>query len=132
MAIMKMCGKVGCMKHIPHTDTYCNKHTQDKKAYDKKNSGEYDRLRRLEAPENRAFYSSKAWRELRHTVMLKFDYICAACERNGHYTKASVVDHIIEIKDDWDKRLDINNLEPLCHTCHNTKTAREKERRENE
>nr|WP_282098271.1 HNH endonuclease signature motif containing protein [Staphylococcus aureus] len=51
------------------------------------------------------------------------DYICRLCGR-----QAQMVDHIIPTKVDWSKRLEKENLQPLCFECHNKKTK--KERRE--
>lgn len=30
-----------------------------------------------------------------------------------------MVHHIVELLDDWDKALDMDNLESLCNPCHN-------------
>nr|WP_258026742.1 HNH endonuclease signature motif containing protein [Staphylococcus chromogenes] len=48
------------------------------------------------------------------------DYICRSCGR-----QAQMVDHIIPTKVDWSKRLEKENLQPLCYECHNQKTKRE-------
>ncbi|PAE58568.1 HNH endonuclease, partial [Bacillus licheniformis] len=32
---------------------------------------------------------------------------------------ADMVHHIVEVKQDWSKRLDLSNLESLCNACHN-------------
>lgn len=48
-------------------------------------------------------------------------YLCNHC--GG---VATMVDHIIPTKVNWDKRLEEDNLQPLCWGCHNTKTAKEK------
>ena len=42
---------------------------------------------------------------------------------------ADVVDHVIELTDDWSKRLDPDNLQSLCHVCHNSKTRHERKKR---
>jgi 5-methylcytosine-specific restriction protein A len=39
------------------------------------------------------------------------------------------VDHIVERSDDDSKRLNWDNLQSLCHSCHNIKTAEEKRKR---
>lgn len=44
------------------------------------------------------------------------------CEKKGIVTAANVVDHIIPLRIDYNKRLDVNNLQSLCNKCHNIKT----------
>jgi 5-methylcytosine-specific restriction protein A len=124
----KVCNKVNCNKLIDFKESYCDEHKHLKKEY-KKN---YDSFRYERDSLYVKFYNDKAWKDTRHSVMLAHDWLCAECLRNGMYTKADVVDHIIELKDDYDKRLDTDNLEALCHECHNNKTIREKKRRAEE
>ncbi|WP_241685244.1 HNH endonuclease signature motif containing protein [Companilactobacillus metriopterae] len=45
------------------------------------------------------------------------------CIRCG--MKGQLGDHIIPSEDDWENRLNINNLETLCNDCHRLKTKRE-------
>ena len=122
---MKQCNQVGCLELINFNTRYCDKHkdSNDHKENNKLNY-QYDK-------KYKQFYNSASWRKLRKSVMIKHDWLCANCEREGKYRVADVVDHIIEVKDDWGKRLDSNNLEPLCHTCHNIKTQRERRLRDN-
>ena len=87
-------------------------------------------MRNIRDNKYRKFYNSKVWKDARHISMLRHDSLCQECLRNGLYTKADVVDHIVELRDDYSRRLDQSNLEPLCHDCHNKKTYREKQRRE--
>jgi len=56
--------------------------------------------------------------------------MCEDCLEEGLIRKADVVYHKIELKDDWSKRLDETNFRSLCHAHHNTKTTREKRKRE--
>lgn len=105
---------------------HCDEHKEENKVQVK----EYDKYRFDREPHVRRFYNSKSWRNLRNSVMMDHDWICANCKRDDMLTAAKIVDHIIEIKDDWDKRLDASNLEPLCHDCHNKKTADERKKRE--
>lgn len=110
---------------INFNESYCDEHKELKKEY-KKN---YDSFRYERDSMYITFYNSKEWKDARRSSMLRHDTLCQECLRNGSYTKADVVDHIVELRDDWDRRLDQDNLEPLCHTCHNIKTIREKENR---
>lgn len=121
----KKCNKINCNKLISFNESYCDEHKELKNDY-KKN---YDSFRYERDQTFIRFYNSKAWKDTRHSVMLAHEWLCCNCLRKGLYTKADVVDHIAELRDDWDKRLDKSNLEPLCHACHNVKTIREKQRR---
>ncbi|MBN4933742.1 HNH endonuclease [Staphylococcus sp. EG-SA-6] len=69
------------------------------------------------------FYHSKEWRNKRKQVLLRDKYLCQSCLRKGYVNPVKkgqrfYVHHIIELKDDWKKRLDINNLETVCAECH--------------
>lgn len=48
--------------------------------------------------------------------------LCEWCERNGLTVIVAEVDHIIPIKDRPDLRLDMDNLQSLCKSCHQVKT----------
>lgn len=52
------------------------------------------------------FYNSSAWRSTSKLVLLRDDYVCQMC--GG---EATMVDHIIPIKKDWNRRLDLDNLQ---------------------
>ena len=69
---------------------------------------------------NAAFYHSAEWKKVRDLQLMQHP-ICQECERLGRVTPATVVDHINEGGD----RLDQRNLQSLCETCHNRKSARE-------
>lgn len=72
--------------------------------------------------EIKRFYNSAAWRKLSKQVLNEHYYICRNCGND-----AVLTDHIIPVKVDWDKRLDINNLQPLCEACHSIKTKKDRE-----
>jgi len=69
-----------------------------------------------------AFYNGMPWRRLSTTHRRK-EPLCMHCLEHNITKPADVVDHIIEIRDDYSKRFDTTNLMSLCHACHNTKTA---------
>ena len=54
--------------------------------------------------------------------------LCDHCSEKGITKSADVVDHIIEIRDGGDP-LSYDNLQALCHKCHNKKTAQERKHR---
>ena len=66
------------------------------------------------------FYNSSAWRSTSKLVLLRDDYVCQMCGR-----EATMVDHIIPIKKDWERRLDLTNLQASCKACNDAKANRE-------
>jgi len=74
-------------------------------------------------PEIRKFYVSQAWKKARDHQLKRFP-LCIKCQR-----PATMVDHIVEIRDGGE-RLDPSNLQSMCKSCHNTKTAQERAKRE--
>jgi 5-methylcytosine-specific restriction protein A len=68
-------------------------------------------------------YHTTRWRELRLNV-LQCSPLCATCEQLGLITLAQMVDHIKPVRlggEFWD----VNNLQPLCNSCHAVKSAKE-------
>lgn len=75
-------------------------------------------------------YNTARWKRLSRK-QLTLEPFCAMCLKKGRHTTARVADHIIEIRDDPKLAYSIDNLQSLCHSCHNTKTADEKKIRSN-
>lgn len=69
------------------------------------------------------FYRSTQWRTVR-AAFLRQHPVCVACQDRGHLVAAVVADHIKPIKDGGE-RFDWANLQGLCISCHNRKTAGE-------
>ena len=99
--------------------TYSQSELQD---YRKANTQRYNQ----EVRHNRrnreytAFYNSTQWRKLRKQVLLRDNYLCQHCLSKGIVNdKDLIVHHKIELKRDWSKRLDMDNLEAVCIGCHN-------------
>ena len=63
-----------------------------------------------------------AWRRLRE-VVLQHEPLCRHCMHRGRLTPASEVDHITPLRDGGTNERD--NLQPLCGSCHDDKTARD-------
>lgn len=84
------------------------------------NDRDYNYHRKVEENEYLKFYHSTEWRHKRQEI-LERDY--GLCQRCG--SEATLVDHIIPSKDDWEDRLDSGNLQSLCRECHKIKTKRE-------
>jgi len=70
-----------------------------------------------------SFYNSNAWTIMSKTFKKNYP-LCKMCEDRG-ITKIGIeVDHIIPISIDYDLRLDVENLQTLCKSCHSHKTNR--------
>lgn len=80
----------------------------------------YNQKRNRENKEYVSFYKTTAWRHTREQVLLRDYSTCVRCGLEGN-----IVDHIVPSEDDWEDRLNVDNLETLCQRCHNLKTRRE-------
>lgn len=70
-------------------------------------------------------YLTDTWtRDLRPTQLL-LEPFCRECAKYGLRVRATRVDHVDPHRGDWDKFIDRTNLQSLCESCHNRKTARE-------
>ena len=76
--------------------------------------------------ESAKIYNSTRWRKIRKYILKRDGGICQIC---GRSEKSMIVDHIQELKDRPDLAWSYSNLTTLCRSCHNIKTAKEKERR---
>lgn len=118
----KQCNHPPCKVLVDYNQKYCEKHkakqTSIKREERKQSEGKYFQ-----------FYQSRTWRKASYLYRLNHP-VCEDCLEEGLIRKADVVDHKIELKDDWSKRLDESNFRSLCHTHHNIKTTREKRKRE--
>lgn len=132
-----LCNHPGCMTLIPYDRTYCAKHKY-KKPIDYADQKErhlvnkaiyHKRINSEHESKYIRFYKSKEWRKLSHHWLMMHP-LCESCKRRGIMRKGDVVDHIIELRDDFSKRLNKNNLQTLCYSCHNKKTKIEKAKRE--
>lgn len=107
------CGRNGCGELT--YERFCKKHQSEANAnYDK-----YERDKEM-----KRFYNSPAWVALKKRK-LSIDPFCELCKKSGTLVKATAVDHIQEIKQGG-SRLDINNLQSLCWSCHSRKTIQER------
>lgn len=123
MTIKKQCNHAGCRALVPYNEQYCSKHEKPKQVrkYDykkrKENEGKYF-----------LFYKGKKWRQMSYNYRLNHP-ICENCIENGIIVKSDMVDHVEEIRDNWERRYDETNLKALCWSCHNSKTNRVRQER---
>lgn len=67
-----------------------------------------------------AFYNSAEWGRVRQRVLDLDKIDVYLYMTQGRVVPADTVHHIIPLKEDWSKRLDINNLMSLHHDTHST------------
>ncbi|MGQ5518782.1 HNH endonuclease signature motif containing protein [Enterococcus gallinarum] len=117
----KQCNHAGCVKLVDYDTRFCTQHEQarPKQTYHERKAKDGKYL---------SFYNSKSWRKASELYRLS-NPVCVECLKQNIIRKADVVDHIVEIKDDWNKRLDIDNFQSLCHRHHNAKTKQEQQKR---
>jgi len=70
-----------------------------------------------------SFYRTSKWRTLR-AWWVNRNPLCVICESEGRTVPVDVVDHIKPIKQGGSE-YGLNNLQSLCHSCHNRKTQEE-------
>lgn len=150
MSVVRFCNAAGCREIIPVGQYYCQKHQYLQKEYEEKHKHwrqdqyksmtkeqrhKYNRQvykKRMEASKNaphdyNRFYKTAKWVKLSRQTLQKHP-ICVFCQRKGIIRKADLVDHIVPIREDWNKRLDPENLQPLCYRCHRIKTRKDHQR----
>lgn len=70
-------------------------------------------------------YDSR-WRKARYAFLMRPENaLCRACQAAGELTSSEVVDHIKPHRGDAVLFWDQSNWQPLCKSCHDSKTARE-------
>lgn len=99
----KVCKYPRCNKLT--NKTYCSKHQSS-------NSKRYNEYRKND--DAMKFYKSREWREKRQEILKRDCFTCVMC--GG---EANLVHHKVEVRVDYSKRLDSDNLESVCKSCHN-------------
>lgn len=64
------------------------------------------------------FYSSKDWLKTRDTIKIMDNNLCLVCLSNNELNSMDTVHHIEELKENWSKRFNKDNLICLCESCH--------------
>ena len=103
------CAFPGCPKLVPRGKKYCGQHSKE---------------RPEEVRSSAALGYDSRWRKAAK-LFLNQHPLCAECLKHGKCTVATDVDHVIPHRGDKKLFWDVNNWQPLCHSCHSTKTAKE-------
>ena len=115
MALKKICR---CGKLIDAGVKYCDDCIAKYEADKAERNKIYDTRHRNK--QANGFYHSKPWLKTRAFVLSKYDYL----DLYAYYVRhevitATLVHHVVELSDDWDRRLDIANLLPVSLDTHN-------------
>lgn len=70
-------------------------------------------------PKYAKFYSSTAWKRFREIAFSKHGIYCHECLKKNRYVVADTIHHKVEVRVDFSKRFDIDNVIPVCSSCHN-------------
>lgn len=108
--LTKQCSR--CKKIIPYGLQYCDDCKSIVQSERVKQVSDYDRFRRDKR--SKTFYNSKVWKMLSAKKLQDDKYKCQVCG-----AIATEVHHIVPIKRDWTKRIEIANLMSVCTSCHN-------------
>lgn len=136
--LLKACPR--CKRMIPHGLPYCAECApiaEAQRAEAQERKAEYKRKKynqtynRQRDPKYLTFYRSKEWKITSRTKLQQASYKCQA-KLPGCTHLAVEVHHIkpIQTAEGWELRLDWNNLEPVCTSCHNGRHQRFKTKRD--
>lgn len=106
-----------CGKVIDYNMKMCD---ECAKRYDKSKKESYKEYKRNRKDiKEQRFYSAGEWIRVRDIVRRKYNGLCLYSYYIKHEIKyVDYIHHIVELKEDWDKRLDVSNLIPCCSEAH--------------
>lgn len=110
--IPKACRKQGCKNTTINSNGYCDEH---------QGCG-WQRHQKGKTSSQRGYGSQ--WRKIRAIVLVRDNYLCQECLKQGLFVTATTVDHITPKAHGGSD--DLTNLQSLCNSCHKFKTARER------
>jgi 5-methylcytosine-specific restriction protein A len=72
-------------------------------------------------PSDDAFLHTREWTKIRRAALTR-EPLCRHCKAIGRVVAAQSIDHIIVPNGDVTLQRSLDNLMPLCHSHHSTKT----------
>lgn len=70
----------------------------------------------------KSFYASALWHRTKNSYLKSVGRLCERCLKRGEFSPAKIVHHKVYINErnigDTDITLSFDNLEALCHECH--------------
>ena len=99
-------------------DKYCEACMLKAKKDNREDRREYYRAYKQSRDNISDFYNTKEWRAIRLMALAKQLHLCQVCLAKKIFAKADMVHHIIPLRDDYTKGLELDNLICLCNSCH--------------
>ena len=65
------------------------------------------------------FYKTGEWKAKRKAILDRDNHECQLCKEQGECSRATIVHHIVPLEDNWELRLDDDNLISVCSSHHN-------------
>ena len=103
------CKHPGCAMLVPYGTMYCEEHAPL-------------HIRDTKTTKEKGY--NRRWQRARKTF-LSAHPLCVRCKEKGKVVPATGVDHIIPHRGDQKLFWDQNNWQPLCKSCHDSKTMTE-------
>lgn len=111
MLLKHICPHLGCHEIIPITQPYCDAHVSRHKQYDQS-------VRLTTDAKYHAFYVSSEWEQIKAMINNKYHGLCLWSYYQGIIVPYKAIHHIISLREEWNKRIDIDNLIPLTQDAH--------------
>lgn len=138
---VRRCRAINCHATVELPMHYCKQHEGQEADYlasrskwvrgnETDRQRKYDRtvrVRNTQKQEQSDFYHTKEWSGIRQFILERDHYLCQYCRHYGRVTQGKIVDHIVPIEYDVERKKDINNLMVICSKCHRAKSAWERE-----
>lgn len=119
IALKRLCPK--CQKVIEVDRKYCEECERVYNEFRKSNNKSYDKKTRKNNQNKQysSFYRSKEWEIVRSYIISKYKNIDVyEYYKTGKIIKSETVHHIVELRDDFNRRLDTKNLIPISLSNH--------------
>lgn len=71
-----------------------------------------------ETMKERGFYHTSAWRRTRRLALQRDKYLCQKCLNARRFVTATTVHHLQPLEHRPELALVLENLQSLCHKCH--------------
>lgn len=117
LGLLKQCSYHGCTKILKDGLRFCEYHQKKYDIEARARFKQYSLMKRDDI-EN-GFYNSNEWVNIRDNVMaMYFNIDILEYYSTGLIVPATHLHHIVEVKEEWNRRLDIDNLIPLTYANH--------------